>query len=101
MADQRLHDGVSKRAPRHARCSRVAEVRILPHGGLRTFHQSQEQGLLANQAPFTEENRGCTCCKLITPYSGRDLCSKVTPVILHGVVSPDLGVVGPEGGASP
>ena len=27
--------------------------------------------------------------QLITPYSGRDLCSKVTPVILHGVVSPE------------
>ena len=25
---------------------------------------------------------------IITPYSGRDLCN-VTPVILHGVVSPD------------
>jgi len=24
-----------------------------------------------------------------TPYSGRDLCSKVTAVILHGVVSPE------------
>ena len=30
-----------------------------------------------------------TCRELITPYSGRDLC-KVTPVILHGVVSPEV-----------
>ena len=36
---------------------------------------------------FTEENRGSATCGPTSPY-GRDLC-KVTPVILHGVVSPD------------
>jgi len=29
------------------------------------------------------------CRELTTPYSGRDLCSKVIPVVLHGLVSPD------------
>ena len=36
---------------------------------------------------LTEENRGSATCGPKFPY-GRDLC-KVTPVILHGVVSPD------------
>ena len=35
-----------------------------------------------------EEERRAESGDTITPYSGRDLC-KVTPVILHGVVSPD------------
>jgi len=38
---------------------------------------------------FTEKNRGCTCRELISPYVDVTVFGKVTPVILHGIVSPD------------